>query len=210
MFPHMNVLTRCWLTPLAIAGAVGLGSSVQAVDAVYEQAPINYSDAAPSGPVARLQARLNAGEVRLERRDEQQFLRELLERLDVPVASQVLVFSKTSQQNPRISPHTPRAVYFGDDAYVGWVQGGVVEVADMSPTLGMTFWMLDHRDAGKPLKFERTGAVSTAMPVRVSTTCRACWCVPSIRRTTASRSCPKAVSSRATRARWPSAGAAGT
>lgn len=153
----MNVLSQRLVAAFAFAAAVWT-YPVQAIDAVYEQAPVNYSEATPAGPVAHLQQQLDAGEVRFERRDEKQFLRELLQQLEVPVESQVLVFSKTSHQNPFISPQTPRAVYFGDDAYVGWVQGGVVEVADMSPTLGMTFWMLDHRDAAKPLRFERTAS----------------------------------------------------
>ena len=42
-------------------------------------------------------------------------LAELLEKLEVPVESQVLVFSKTSAQNSRIAPETPRAIYFSDD-----------------------------------------------------------------------------------------------
>lgn len=132
--------------------------SVVAYDSMYEQPPISYSQTAPAGPVARLQAQLEAGEVRLNRDSEQQFLRELLAKLAVPVESQVLVFSKTSHQNPYITPTTPRAVYFGDDVYLGWVQGGLVEVVDMSPTLGLTFYMLDHRDSTKPLKFERTAS----------------------------------------------------
>jgi hypothetical protein len=139
-----------------VAAVVVMTASAAAYDAVYEQAPIDYSQAVPAGPVARLQARLDAQAIRLERSDEQRFLRELMERLEIPVESQVLVFSKTSHQNPRITPATPRAVYFGDNAYLGWVQGGVVEVADASPTLGLTYWTLDHRDTGKPLKFERT------------------------------------------------------
>lgn len=154
-------MNRSWqkVSPwLALGAGLLLAGPMPAMDAMYEQAPINYSAATPAGPVARLQARLAAGEVRLDRGDEQQFLRELMAQLAVPVESQVLVFSKTSHQNPFITPKTPRAVYFGDDVYLGWVQGGVVEVADLSPTLGMTFYVLDHRDAAKPLTFERTAS----------------------------------------------------
>ncbi len=141
-----------------MATCLFMAGAASAYDSMYEQPPINYSRAAASGPVARLQARLDSGEVRLHREHEQEFLRELLAQLRVPVTSQVLVFSKTSHQNSHITPATPRAVYFGDDVYLGWVQGGVVEVADMSPTLGMTFWVLDHRNREQPLKFERTAS----------------------------------------------------
>lgn len=148
-----------WPSNQSVAAAIVLGLGLLAApayDAMYEQPPINYSRARPDGPVARLQSDLDAGKVKLDRADEQAFLRALLAQLEIPVESQVLVFSKTSQQNSRISPRTPRAIYFNDDVYLGWVQGGMVEVADMSPTLGMTFYVLDHRDREKPLMFERS------------------------------------------------------
>jgi len=36
------------------------------------------------------------------------------------------VFSQTSFQLRKISPQRPRAIYFNDDVYVGWVRGGGV------------------------------------------------------------------------------------
>lgn len=136
----------------------GLPVRLAGYDALYEQAPVDYSRTTPRGLVARLQERLDAGLVRIEHAGEQDFLRDLLAALQVPVESQVLVFSKTSHQNPHISPATPRAIYFGDDVYAGWVQGGVIEVADHSPGLGLTFHVLDHRDRDKRLRFERTAS----------------------------------------------------
>ena len=43
----------------------------------------------------------------------------VLAALDVPVDSQLLVFSKTSLQFPLISPTAPRALYFNDQCWVG-------------------------------------------------------------------------------------------
>lgn len=139
------------LIRLTVASAFASG-----YDTMYEQAPINYSKVEPVGPVAQLQAKLNNGEIQFDRSNEQEFLRALLDHFEIPIESQVLVYSKTSHQNSRIHPETPRAVYFNDDVYVGWVQGGVVEIADMNPTLGMSFYVLDHRDVDHSLKFERT------------------------------------------------------
>ena len=45
----------------------------------------------------------------------------VLTALEVPVSSQMLVFSKTSFQYLHISPEHPRALYFNDDVYVGSV-----------------------------------------------------------------------------------------
>lgn len=150
-----NCKTEKWL---ALLGVLLLAGSASAYEGMYEQAPINYSKSQPDGPVEELQRKLDAGEVHLDRQNEKEFLRELMAQFQIPVESQVLVFSKTSHQNALISPHTPRAVYYGDNVYLGWVQGGVIEAAAMSPKLGMTYYVLDHRDKTKPLRFERTGS----------------------------------------------------
>src|SRR5690606_29845754 len=63
-----------------------------------------------------------------------------------PVESQLLVFSKTSLQRRRISPERPRALYFSDTVYVGWVPGGLTEVIIIDPQLGPVFSTFDLRD----------------------------------------------------------------
>lgn len=73
-----------------------------------------------------MEQRLRSGEVQLEfqREGGRGYLDAVLKALDIPVASQTLVFSKTSAQFRLISPANPRALYFNDDVYVGWVPGG--------------------------------------------------------------------------------------
>jgi hypothetical protein len=125
--------------------------SVAAAQVAYEQDPINYATAPTSDPVARLQADLDAGRATLEHDDRHGYLASLLERLKIPASSQTLVFSKTSFQRDAISPRTPRALYFDDDTYVGWVrQGGPIEVASTDPNLGTVFYTLDQHRADKP------------------------------------------------------------
>ena len=109
---------------------------------MYEQAPINYSAAQPKDAGARLQARLAGGTLKLTGPD-RGLLAGLLRELNIPVESQVLVFSKTSLQRERINPDRPRALYFSDDSYVGWVPGGLVEITTIDPTLGPIFYALD-------------------------------------------------------------------
>lgn len=60
-------------------------------------------------------------------------LRAILKVAGVPEASQVLVFSKTSLQHRLISPSNPRAIYFNDDCYIGYVPGGLIEYGDTDP-----------------------------------------------------------------------------
>ena len=121
----------------------------------FEQPPIDYLKATPHDAVSQLQARLDAGEARLEYDRQHGYLKSVLQQLNIPISSQVLVFSKTSFQLQRISPRTPRAIYFNDDVYVGWVQrGDVMEASAADPQLGVNFYTLDQLATDEP-KFVR-------------------------------------------------------
>src|SRR5262249_24032554 len=79
------------------------------------------------------------------------YLKAVLKALGVSEASQTLVFSKTSFQHARIGPRAPRALYFGDDVYVGYVRGGdVLEFSTVDPNLEATFYLLDQQKTEKP------------------------------------------------------------
>ena len=121
----------------------------------YELPPVNYSAAKPSEIISRLQARVASSELKFSGKD-REIVKTLLRELQVPSESQLLVFSKTSLQRQRISPQTPRAIYFSDSCYVGWVPGGLVEVASIDPALGPVFYSFDPReDSEKGLRFVR-------------------------------------------------------
>src|SRR5262245_32012650 len=106
-----------------------------------DKEPINYSPAPADNAVSRLQQRLHACEAALKYEPGFGYLRSLLRELHVPESSQVLVFSKTSLQRQRIGPPTPRAVYFGDDVYVGFCQhSDLLEVTAVDPDLGAVFY----------------------------------------------------------------------
>jgi hypothetical protein len=48
-------------------------------------------------------------------------------------------------QRHRIAPRTPRALYFSDDVYVGFCQGGdVLEISAVEPKLGTVFYTVDQ------------------------------------------------------------------
>jgi len=121
----------------------------------YSEEPINYRNAPVSDPVFKLQQRLDRGEVKLSYEPGHGYLKSVLELLDVPVSSQSLAFSKTSFQFRKISLQTPRALYFNDDVYVGWVKDGkVLELVSFDPKQGAIFYILDEQKAEKPT-FER-------------------------------------------------------
>jgi len=73
------------------------------------------------------------------------YLRSLLKVLNVPTSSQTLVFSKSSFQLTQIAPDRPRAIYFNDDVYVGWVDHGqFIEIASVDPKTGPAFYTLNQ------------------------------------------------------------------
>ena len=112
----------------------------------FENAPINYQTAPVHDRVTKLIAALDAGTAELTWDEDHGWLPSVLKALDVPRSSQLLVFSKTSLQLHRISPLRPRALYFNDDTYVGWVQrGDVLELAAVDPTQGTIFYTLGQK-----------------------------------------------------------------
>lgn len=133
---------------LAAAAIAGLeGSYVVPLD----HAAIQYATLPVDDAVARLQKRIDSGDLNLRFREGHGYLESVLEALTVRPASQVLVFSKTSFQATRIAPKLPRAIYFNDNVAVGWVRGGdVLEFAAVDPRQGVIFYTLDQQPAGKP------------------------------------------------------------
>ena len=150
-------------TVLVIAGGLVLIAGLRAQErltpsALREHPQIAYSATRARDAVARLNDRLASGDVRLAHNDRHGYLEAVLAALDVPVDSQLLVFSKTSFQAPRINPRNPRALYFNDSVSVGWVRGGeVLELAAQDPTQGTMFYTLDQSPSAPP-RFVRNAA----------------------------------------------------
>ncbi|HKB04170.1 MAG TPA: hypothetical protein VKD90_18245 [Gemmataceae bacterium] len=145
-----SLFRRCLPSLLLV---LGLALDARADD--FDRPPINYASAKPENVVTRLQQQIDAGQVKLPFTDEFGYLPAVLKELKVPVSSQTLVFSKTSLQRDRISPRTPRALYFNDDVYVGFCRlGEVMEVSVADPELGTVFYTVTQEPADKP-KFQR-------------------------------------------------------
>lgn len=121
----------------------------------FELPPIKYSETASNDEIAKLAVQIESGDWVVPPSDGKTFLRSVLDKLNVPVESQVLVFSKTSLQNSLINQRNPRAVYFSMDTYVGWVPGGKVEVIIEDEKLGPVFYVLDPPVGDKPVKISR-------------------------------------------------------
>ncbi len=110
----------------------------------YPSAPVNDS-------VTALMRRIEDGSARLQFDETSGYLRSVLEELKVPAASQMLVFSQTSFQGPKINIHNPRAIYFNDTTSVGWVRGGdILEIAAVDPRQGVVFYQLPQEPSERP------------------------------------------------------------
>lgn len=114
--------------------------------------PAIHYDQPSDDPVARLEKRLESGSIQLDfAPGGWGYLPAVLQQLGISIDSQVLVFSKTSIQLPRISPRTPRAIYFNDEVAVGYIQNGeVLELTSLDPKLGILPYTLDAHKSEKP------------------------------------------------------------
>lgn len=109
---------------------------------------VRYTGVPAIDPVAKLQQDLETGARKLTPDPKTGYLKPILDALRIPVDSQTLVFSKTSFQMNRIHPGNPRAIYFNDDVYVGYVPGGeVVELSATDPVKGGVFYTIDQPGA---------------------------------------------------------------
>ena len=147
-------------TTLAILGSlsvlVGAAASLQGSPR-FRPVPSRPDTTVTSDPIARLQARIDAGDVELAHDSTLGYLPSVLRALGIPVSSQGLVFSRTSLQTDKITPWSPRALYFNDDVYVGYVRDGLIlEIAAVDKNVGAVFYTLSQERSGKP-KFAREG-----------------------------------------------------
>src|SRR5687767_4030251 len=138
------------LAVLAYAAA-GFSQSGPAFRDSPDHPAIAYSTARFADAVSILNGRLETGAARLTYDPDSGYLQSVLQALRVPKESQIAVFSPTSLQAEKIHPQNPRAVFFNDSVAVGWVRGGMIEVAAQDPRLGPVFYQLDQRPDVRPL-----------------------------------------------------------
>jgi hypothetical protein len=111
-----------------------------------EDPAIRYSTARLNNVVEEVNRRIQAGSVPLTFEGRGGFLRSALDALQIPVESQLLVFSGDSLQGKLINEQSPRAIYFNDRVTVAWVRDGeFIEVAAHDESAGVAFYTLEQR-----------------------------------------------------------------
>jgi len=143
---------RIFFISLACAAAAAAQPTYQDI----EQPPHRYSQRTPQDRFTRMIAGFESGRIELDRTSEQAFLLSLLRVLEIPASSQMLIFSTTSLQLSLISPSNPRALYFNEDIYLGYVPGGRIEIVSLDPELGGIFYIFDVPKDVRPVRVERS------------------------------------------------------
>lgn len=159
-----------WQT-LAIGWFLILPSGICSAQAMLsfdlEEPPFTYQQTPDENRVRNLQQRIAAGEVSLRYRRPYGYLEDLLKALEIDPSSQCLVFSKTSLQVQHIWRWNPRAIYFNDDTYVGWIRGSnLLEISTFDPLLGTAFYTLEMTPQQPHLEranYDCLGCHATAM-----------------------------------------------
>lgn len=158
---HLNYQTVLFALAVALLSARADDFQGSTHKVPYDEEIIDYSRQPANGPIEKLQGRIDRGEVKLRFDPKFGWLPSLLEALNVPKSSQMLVFSKTSLQRQFITPRNPRSLYFNDDVYLGFIPGApVMEVSAADPKLGGVFYTLALEADEKP-KFLRANDCTT-------------------------------------------------
>jgi len=146
------------LRRLSVILALLLGAGMAlAKEPAFDQPPHDYWTRPLADRFTRLKADIEAGKVTLDGgAGEKAFLLSLLKILDVPATSQMLLFSTTSLQLRLITPSNPRALFFNEDVYVGYIPGGRIEIVSIDPALGGIFYIFDIPRGAEPLHAERS------------------------------------------------------
>jgi hypothetical protein len=158
----MKYLLRVLVGVIGLGGLAGTSLADQEKLLSSTRYDTEYPVVAYSGPahenrVWRLQQKLNRGELKLAWEPKFGYLRSLLKALEINEDSQVLVFSRTSLQIEHISPQTPRAIYFNDDTYIGYVQDSkLIEAVTIDSDRGPVFYGFENQTEYPP-EFNREG-----------------------------------------------------
>ncbi|MEZ5292789.1 MAG: hypothetical protein R2745_17035 [Vicinamibacterales bacterium] len=155
-----GLLTAAVISAAAVASAQR-DASGRWLGVLDEHPAIEYAMRPTTDVVGALNARLASGERTLAFDAADGYLRPLLAALDVPVASQMLVLSRTGVQREVTRPANPRALYFNEQVAVGYIRGApFLELIAHDPVQGAVFYTLDQRATDRPSLTRQTSCLS--------------------------------------------------
>jgi hypothetical protein len=140
---------------LLAGGSAAVAQRTGVFDQSMNHPAIKYSTSDSNTAVDALNRKLADGSAKLEFDEKTGYLKSVLDLLNIPVESQVLVYTQTSQQASHITMTNPRAIYFNDEVSVGYIRGaGLLEIVAQDATLGSIFYVV-HQDLGAAKRFGR-------------------------------------------------------
>jgi hypothetical protein len=168
----MNLTARrtAWsgVAALAVAASASIGGQAPMPfpGTLDEHPVIRYADRPAADRVARLNEQLTAGNATLTSDNRTGYLSSVLQALDIPVESQLLVFSKTGLQREFTGPTNPRALYFNGSVVVGYIPGApALEIAAHDPRQGVMFYTLEQSPSAAPAFVRRTNCLACHVSV---------------------------------------------
>lgn len=131
--------------------AIAIAQRPDAYTGSREHPAIAYNTTSVHTIVEDINSKLDAGTLKFTFDNTSGYLHSALAAFGLPVESQMLVYTGTSLQAPKINMQNPRAIYFTDTLAMAWVRTGVVlEVAAQDPKQGTIYYTLDQTPAGTP------------------------------------------------------------
>ena len=133
-----------------VAVAIGQERRTGAFDQSINHPAIKYLVADTDTVVDRLNRKLRDDSAKLVYDEKTGYLKSVLQLLDVPVESQVMVYTQTSLQAQHIKMDNPRAIYFNDTVSVGYIRGaGLIEVVAQDAKMGSIFYTVREEPASQ-------------------------------------------------------------
>lgn len=141
-----------------LVGSLALSATGQDINYYDPYSPAHeYHTRELNDPFTRLIGDFESGKLEFDKQSGKAFISSLLEHLEIPASSQLLVFSRTSLQTRKISGSNPRAMYFNENVYVGYIPGGKVEIISLDPEVGAIFYIFDIPKSEELPVIERSG-----------------------------------------------------
>jgi hypothetical protein len=147
------VVGRSLLLIVAVLCAAGVSALAQRRTGAFDQSmnhpAIRYSTSESHTAVDALNQKLREGSAKLDYEPQSGYLKSVLALLDVPVESQIMVYTQTSMQAKHVTRENPRAIYFNDEVAVGFIRGaGLIEIVAQDPALGSVFYVVHQEPSG--------------------------------------------------------------
>ena len=137
-----------WIAAVAATWSVAVAGQVPLPVLLHQHPAVGYQPIGASQIVADAARALEKSAEYDQRRG---YLPAVLDAFDVPVASQILLFSKTGAEQALTSPQNPRAFYFNDRVIVSHVPGAVqLEIAVQDPEGGAHFYTVAQTRTAPP------------------------------------------------------------